>query len=141
MLVVEAARRSGSLVTARLAAEQNREVFAVPGSILSPLSRGCNDLLHSGAAMVRSVDDILVELAPRLQQHLQSGKRVDHADSGGPGFAPSSLLERVGYDPVTVDQLIETSGLTAGQVSSMLLRLEIEGWLASSADGTVVRIK
>lgn len=141
VLVVEAARRSGSLVTARLAVEQNREVFAVPGSILSPMSRGSNDLIHSGAAMTRSVNDILTELEPRLRQHLVSAETPVPVDSGGKNRGRPPLLEIIGFDPMTVDQVIETSGLTAGQVSSMLLHLEIDGWLASGADGTVVRIK
>jgi DNA processing protein len=141
VLVVEAARRSGSLVTARLAAEQNREVFAVPGSVLSPMSRGSNDLIHSGAAMTRSVNDILIELEPRLRHHLALAGVPGQADSVGDNQGQLPLLESVGFDPITVDHLIETSGLTAGQVSSMLLSLEIDGWLARGADGTVVRIK
>lgn len=91
--------------------------------------------------MTRSVNDILIELEPRLRHHLALAGVPGQADSVGDNQGQLPLLESVGFDPITVDHLIETSGLTAGQVSSMLLSLEIDGWLARGADGTVVRIK
>ena len=141
VLVIEAARRSGSLITARLAAEQNREVFAVPGSILSPVARGCNDLIYSGAAMARSVEDVLAELAPGLRPFLSPVAETVQEKNKRDENGPESLLKLVGFEPIAADQLIQTSGLTAGQVSSMLLRLEIDGWLARCADGTIVRVR
>lgn len=136
-LVVEAAVQSGSLITARLAAEQGREVFAIPGSIHNPLSRGCHGLIRQGAKLVETAADIIEELAP-LIGHLQ--QTPDHA-----GKAPAQAAERewdaeyrrlfrvLGFDPLPVDQLIAHSGLTAEAVSSMLLLLELEGYVSSTA--------
>ena len=127
-LVVEAARRSGSLITARLAGEQGREVFAIPGSIHNPLSRGCHQLIKQGAKLVESADDIVSELGS-LAGHLmqndtnqekQESKNIEHdADY-------EVLLESLSYDPTSADELAENSGLTIDQVSSMLLILELE---------------
>lgn len=136
-LVVEAARRSGSLITARLAAEQGREVFAIPGSIHNPLSRGCHQLIRQGAKLVEAADDIVAELAP-LAGHLM--QTAEH-----PGTPPESrgdadeeyviLLEALGHDPVSTDELAERSGLTINQVSSMLLILELEGKIEKLSGG------
>lgn len=132
VLVVEAARRSGSLITARLAGEQAREVFAIPGSIHNPLARGCHHLIRQGARLVESAQDILEELAPRLRGLLeepeqaqspaaeQSPERDDDAEY-------ARLLAALGHDPVPVDLLIERTGLAARDVASMLLILELEG--------------
>jgi DNA processing protein len=127
-LVVEAARRSGSLITARLAGEQGREVFAIPGSIHNPLSRGCHQLIRQGAKLVESADDIVSELGS-LTGHLmqndtnqekEESKNIEHdADY-------EVLLESLSYDPTSADELAENSGLTIDQVSSMLLILELE---------------
>ncbi len=127
-LVVEAARRSGSLITARLAGEQGREVFAIPGSIHNPLSRGCHQLIKQGAKLVESADDIVSELGS-LAGHLmqndtnqekEESKNIEHdADY-------EVLLESLSYDPTSADELAENSGLTIDQVSSMLLILELE---------------
>lgn len=118
-LVVEAALASGSLITARLAAEQGREVFAIPGSIHSPLSKGCHALIKQGAKLVESAQDVLEELGiaaklPRGANHNMSREDIP-------------LLHHMGFDPCSIDALVERSGLTAEAVSAMLLRLELEG--------------
>jgi DNA processing protein len=139
-LVVEAARRSGSLITARLAAEQGREVFAIPGSIHNPLSRGCHQLIRQGAKLVEAADDIVGELAP-LAGHLLgsmhepglSGRTQAEPDEADTEYV--KLLEGLGHDPVTTDELVERSGLTIDQVSSMLLILELEGKIEKLSGG------
>lgn len=135
-LVVEAALRSGSLITARLAAEQGREVFAIPGSIHNPLARGCHSLIRQGAKLVETASDVLEELGVLIGS---SGARRDEAAP-----APISdveldadyrkLLSEMGFDPISVDHLVQRTGLTADAVSSMLLLLELEG-LVSALDG------
>jgi len=138
-LVVEAATRSGSLITARLAAEQGREVFAIPGSIHNPLARGCHQLIRQGAKLVETAADIIEELWPLLA-HLQAFPTTP----GSPAASNKEqnwdaeyqrLLEVLGFDPLPVDRLIERSGLTAESVSSMLLLLELEGYVASAPGG------
>ncbi|HLT89361.1 MAG TPA: DNA-processing protein DprA [Woeseiaceae bacterium] len=131
-LVVEAARRSGSLITARLAAEQGREVFAIPGSIHNALSRGCHQLIREGAKLVESADDILSELGP-LVGHLMQNDTVTtrpEPSAAAPVVRDPDyrrLLDVLGHDPVSADELAAQSGLTIEQVSSMLLILELEG--------------
>jgi DNA processing protein len=135
-LVVEAAPRSGSLITARLAAEQGREVFAIPGSIHNPLARGCHSLLRQGAKLVETLDDILEELIPlvSLSNTQQSTTMVDDpATEGTPTINEGeSLLENMGFEPISIDEMIERSGLTAEAVSSMLLTLELQGCVTST---------
>lgn len=145
VLVVEAALKSGSLITARLAGEQNREVFAIPGSIHNPLARGCHRLIREGAKLVETASDVLEELAPRLQQFLPEPRQ---ADAGVLGETPPpsdqehhQLLDAMGYDPVPTDTLVERTGLRPEAVSSMLLLLEMEGRVASEPGGLFVRIK
>lgn len=134
-LVVEAARRSGSLITARLASEQGREVFAIPGSIHNPLARGCHRLIREGAKLVESAADIVDELGP-IAGHLMQNAAEES------GQAPAiedpdyrKLLDVVGFDPVTADIIAERSGLTIGQVSSILLILELEGIIEAHSGG------
>ena len=136
-LVVEAARRSGSLITARLAAEQGREVFAIPGSIHNPLTRGCHQLIRQGAKLVEAADDILSELAPLAGHMLQT---VDQSTGSDPSPVEVDeeyvkLLEAIGHDPVNADELVARSGLTIEQVSSMLLILELEGKIEKLSGG------
>jgi DNA processing protein len=131
-LVVEAHLQSGSLITARLAAEQGREVFAIPGSIHSPVAKGCHQLIRQGAKLVDSIQDIFEELgvtAP-LRPEPSSTPR-DEADP---------LLAQMGYDPVSMDALIERSGLTSESLSSMLLLLELDGKVASLPGGRYQRM-
>lgn len=138
-LVVEAALRSGSLITARLAVEQGREVFAIPGSIHNPLSRGCHQLIREGAKLVETAQDVLMELAPQLREAI-SLPVVEQDESGGKGVPEldeeyQQLLGCLGDAPCSVDQLIARSGLTADTVSSMLLLLELQGHVVSTAGG------
>ena len=127
-LVVEAARHSGSLITARLAGEQGREVFAIPGSIHNPLSRGCHQLIKQGAKLVESAEDIVSELGA-LAGHLMQNDN-DEKDSESRSIQHDAdyeiLLNTLSYDPASADELAENSGLTIDQVSSMLLILELE---------------
>jgi DNA processing protein len=133
-LVVEAAARSGALITARQAAEAGREVFALPGSILSPLSRGCHRLIRDGAALVESPEEVIAALAPvagRLRQSLR--ERLAEpvlpvaAATASPTPAAQKLWQALGHDPTDMDQLVSRTGLTAAELSSMLLLMELEG--------------
>jgi len=128
VLVVEAAISSGSLITARAAAEQGRDVFAVPGSIHSPLSKGCHALIKQGAKLVESAQDVFGEL-PQI--------------AAAPPSAPvtnDALLDHMGYDPCNVDILCERSGLTADKVSAILLQLELAGRIESLPGGKYQRV-
>lgn len=138
-LVVEAALRSGSLITARLALEQGREVFAMPGSIHNPLARGCHALIRQGAKLVENAQDIAEELGAWC-----TPDAVQAADNPpeGPGILDGDyqqLLDCMGYDPVAIDGLVNCSGLTAEQVSSMLLLLELQDYVVASAGGRYAR--
>lgn len=131
-LVVEAALRSGSLITARLAAEQGREVFAIPGSIHSPQSRGCHALIRQGAKLVESVSDVLEEL---------------RFDAPGPAAQPeqvaadeSGLLADLGFDPVSLDSLCARTGWGAAELQARLLELELEGHVARLPGGLFQRV-
>jgi len=128
-LVVEAALASGSLITARCAAEQGREVFAIPGSIHSPHSKGCHALIKQGAKLVESAQDLLQEL----------GVDVLAAPSAAAAPAAAGLLAQLGYDPCDIDTLCARSGLTADVVSAMLLQLELDGKVASLPGGLYQR--
>ncbi|MCZ6723090.1 MAG: DNA-processing protein DprA [Gammaproteobacteria bacterium] len=137
-LVVEAARRSGSLITAHQAVEQGREVFAIPGSIHNPQARGCHQLIREGAKLVDQASDIIEELGSLLgfiaQQQINqtSDIQLDQEAIG--------LLEVIGYDPVSADALVERSGLTIDKLSSMLLSLELSNLIQSAPGGCFVRI-
>ncbi len=128
-LVVEAALASGSLITARLAAEQGREVFAIPGSIHSPHTKGCHALIKQGAKLVESAEDLLQELGVN-----GSAARPVAIDPLVPG-----LLAHLGYDPCDINTLCARSGLTAAAVSAMLLQLELDGKVASLPGGLYQR--
>jgi len=139
-LVVEAARRSGSLITARLASDQGREVFAIPGSIHNPLSRGCHQLIRQGAKLVETAEDIFEELASLAAVASPPGP------DSAPAAAPSErdpqylrLLACLGHDPLPVDELARRTGLTTGELSSMLLILELEGEVISESGGRFAR--
>ncbi len=123
-LVVEAALQSGSLITARLATEAGRDVYAIPGSIHSPLSRGCHALLKQGAKLVDTAQDILEDL------HWGSaGARQQPAQPSQPS-APDPLLDALGYDPVGLEALVARTGWSAAQLSAKLLELELDGQVA-----------
>jgi DNA processing protein len=146
VLVVEAGTRSGSLITARLAGEQGREVFAIPGSIHNPLARGCHQLLRQGARLVESGDDVLAELGALAAAGVGAGEAGQPEPGGPPAPAESldpeyeALLEACGHEPVTADILVARTGLTAAEVSSMLLILELQGRLESGPGGRYTRI-
>jgi DNA processing protein len=131
-LVVEAALASGSLITARLALEQGRDVFAVPGSIHSPLSKGCHALIREGAKLVESAQDVISELGLGAAP---SPARDDPAPSRA-----EPLLDQMGADPVDVDSLCSRSGLAPAAVSEALLRLELAGKVAVLPGGLYQRI-
>ena len=131
-LVVEAALRSGSLITARLAAEAGREVFAVPGSIHSPQSKGCHALIKQGAKLVESAADIVEEL--RGQRSLPPGAA---ALPEAPATHP--LLDALGNDPVTLDALLARTGLPTPELSARLLELELDGHVARLPGGLYQR--
>jgi DNA processing protein len=133
-LVVEAGTRSGSLITARTAADQGREVFAIPGSIHAPGSRGCHYLIRQGAALVESVDDILDELSWGGNRALVS---APPADPEAVCLDPeqSRIFALIEHSPCPIDQLISLSGLTTEQVSSILITLELQGLVSESIGG------
>ena len=133
-LVVEAALASGSLITARSAAEQGREVFAIPGSIHSPVSKGCHALLKSGAKLVESAEDVLTELGGFRASGFASTTQPPAAEHAG-------LLQHMGHDPVDVDALCLRAGMSAEQVSSELLRLELAGRVAALPGGLYQRLE
>ncbi|AXK38611.1 DNA-processing protein DprA [Crenobacter cavernae] len=143
-LVVEANVESGSLITARLAAEAGREVLAIPGSIHNPQSRGCHRLIKDGAKLVETVDDVLAEVgrAPAPLAHIAPEKTETRpqAVERGEGLAEPPLLAAMGYDPVDVDTLSVRLKLTAGEVYAMLLELELEGCVAGLPGGRFQRL-
>ncbi|MCD6038957.1 MAG: hypothetical protein K0S27_357 [Gammaproteobacteria bacterium] len=135
VLVIEAAMRSGSLITARYANEQGRDVFAVPGSIHNPLARGCHHLIRQGAKLAETAEDIVEELT-----HLRAitvpiktiTQTKNHAKLAPPLRA---LLVHIGYEVTALDTIMMRSGLTAGEVSSMLLSLELQGFIRTMHGG------
>ena len=145
VLVVEAARRSGSLITARLAAEQGREVFALPGSIHNPMARGCHRLIRDGARLTESAEDLFEELGPLLGAALQPvaeshGTPAPESPSWEPDEDYSRVLDAMGWGPVTVDDLHRETRLTASELSSMLLILELHGAVESGPGATFFRV-
>jgi DNA processing protein len=144
-LVVEATLRSGSLITARQAAEQGREVFAIPGSIHNPLAKGCHALLKEGAKLVEEADDIIFELARELAGFVGASATpaTSQAVAGEQELDAdyALLFEHMALDePVSVDTLVERCGLTPEAVSSMLLILELRGLVASLSGGQYTRL-
>lgn len=166
-LVVEAALQSGSLVTAQHAIEQGREVFAIPGSIHSPLAHGCHRLIRQGAKLVETAADILEELAPQLQTYLGLGISTTDTPICSPPkpHKPLSFLEEIrtqgnneerseasldaeeqqilatiGLEPLPIDQIVIQTGLTTDVVSSMLLMLELQGYITACGGGRYKRL-
>lgn len=139
-LVIEAALASGSLITARAAAEQGREVFAVPGSIHSPLSKGCHALIKSGAKLAESAEDVLAELSAFRRTGFASTRAAPNAAAGAQGNAEEPLLTCMGFDPVDVDSLCARAGLPAERVSADLLRLELAGRITVLPGGLYQRL-
>ena len=135
-LVVEASLQSGSLITARLAAEQGREVFAIPGSIHSPQAKGCHQLIKQGAKLVDNMQDIVDE----MKWPARATSAAPVADQPGDLQQEEPLLEAIGYDPVSMDTLAARSGLTLEHLSAMLLMLELEGKVAALPGGRFQRV-
>jgi DNA processing protein len=155
VVVVEASVQSGSLVTARFAGEQNREVFAVPGSIHNPMARGCHQLIRQGAKLVESAEDVLVELRLAIADQLPKAKAAARKDTSGLGTRQGSksraaqsdqngpqaqlplaaedqqLVDALGFDPISIDQLVDRTGMSIPALSSTLLRLELDGVVAA----------
>lgn len=138
-VVVEAGLQSGSLITARLAGEQGREVFALPGSIANPLARGCHRLIRDGARLVEEPAEVIEALAPAARaMGVELAQRLARADAPAPPDAETHddpdyrrLHEALGHDPATLDELAARSGLGAAALSSMLLMMELDGRVAS----------
>ncbi|HEY5810664.1 MAG TPA: DNA-processing protein DprA [Povalibacter sp.] len=152
-LVIEAAVRSGSLITARLAAEYGREVFAIPGSIHNPMARGCHQLIRQGAKLVETADDIFDELRSLIgllhpagestndPLALEAQKIAAKSVASGPRLDKGYeiLLDALGFEPAGVDLLVVRTGLRADEVASMLLILELEGHISPYPGGLYVR--
>jgi DNA processing protein len=136
-LVVEAAHESGSLITARLASEQGREVFAIPGSIHNPMARGCHRLIRQGAKLVETVDDILEEIAP----HITARKPLTSTAITSDNAAHEKILTALGDDIASFDILLERSGLELEALNSALLTLELNSQVATTSGGGYQRLR
>ncbi|EDP99573.1 DNA-processing protein DprA [Shewanella benthica] len=140
-LVVEACRKSGSLITAKLALEQGREVFAVPGNILAGQSQGCHDLLKDGAKLVENAADIIEEVTALSDFHLEELRRRHYIEEVKAVNLPfASLLASVGYETTTIDDVVEHSGKAIDLVLEQMLELELQGWVAV-VPGGYIRLK
>ncbi|RMH17051.1 MAG: DNA-protecting protein DprA [Gammaproteobacteria bacterium] len=153
-LVVEAGMKSGSLITARQALEQGREVFALPGSIHNPMSRGCHALIRDGAKLVENVDHIFEELGPLIRTVVsascEGNKQATDLSIEGPAAdeifseklndQEKRLLSCLGYEPVTPDHLVARSGLLVEHVNAMLVSLELSGYVTSLPGGLFVKV-
>jgi DNA processing protein len=141
VVVVEAAVQSGSLITARMALEQNRDVFAIPGSIHNPLARGCHRLIREGATLVETAKDIFDQLGDEIGVLIQtpSISSVESLDEEAVDLDPKlkRILAQIGYEVTAMDVIISRSGLTPSELSSMLLSLELEGYVHSVPGGYV----
>jgi len=147
VLVVEAAVKSGSLITARHALEQDREVFAIPGSIHNPLARGCHQLIRQGAKLVETAEHILEEIANSLEFQLKLPdialqEVTEKEKSSSPEWDEDyqSVLNTMGFEPISIDAVIVQTGLTAEEVSSILLMLELQGQVAPSGGGSYTKL-
>ncbi len=165
-LVVEAAQQSGSLITARLAMEQNREVFAIPGSIHNPLARGCHQLIRQGAKLVETAQDILEEMATvidvsehpddlqissntstnrptSVENRIKTNSNPANTENldSSPNDDQQIILKEMGFDPISIDQLIVRTGIDTASLSASLLMLELQNLIASNGGGTYTRLK
>ena len=138
LLVVEAAQKSGSLITARLALEQNREVFAIPGSIYSPLSRGCNAMIREGAKLVETPQDIIDELSQYKQRinFLRTEPEQSLLD-----LEQQTLLNLVMFSPTSIDDLVESSAQSVESIAAQLFMLELQGYIEAITGGCYIRVK
>ncbi|MDQ8039191.1 MAG: DNA-processing protein DprA [Rickettsiella sp.] len=139
ILVVEAAMRSGSLITARFALEQGREVFAIPGSIFNPLSQGCHALLKQGATLIENSHDILLELSfsPLMQVKPEKNLEVKNETDSRPQLESDDikLVECLGFETVTIDTLVVRTGLTTNKLLARLVLLELQGYISAVPGG------
>jgi DNA processing protein len=143
VVIVEAAHRSGSLITARMAAEQGREVFAVPGSPLDPRAAGTNDLIKQGATLVTDANDIIQAVAPIMERPLAQGLREDDDDplaSDPQADERARVVGLLGPAPVSIDDLIRITGLSPAIVRTVLLELELAGRLERQGGGMVTMV-
>jgi DNA processing protein len=138
VLVVEAAHQSGSLITAKQALDIGREVFAIPGSIHSPVAKGCHQLLRQGAKLVESGQDIIEELQPMLSSGIRPKIETVSAPSGSIGVDP--VLEAMGFDPVQLLDITRRCKLPSHRVQTRLLELELLGQIARLDDGRLLQI-
>ena len=141
VLVVEAARRSGSLSTARHALEQNREVFAVPGSIRNPMKQGCHGLLREGAGLAARVEDITDVLGRfrRPEETSPADASARDAKINTLDEQEKVLLDNIGYEPTGLDEIVNMTGFEVGEISGKLLNLELEGLITALAPGLYMR--
>lgn len=136
VLVIEAALKSGSLITAHFANEQGREVFAVPGSIANPLAKGCHALIREGAKLVETAEDVLEELPIAWNANARSSQSAS-CNRGGLDFDTRRLLDELREDLISIDQLIVQTGLNPEQAASKLMQLEMKGYIVAQAGGYV----
>jgi DNA processing protein len=141
VLVVEAARRSGSLSTARHALEQNREVFAVPGSIRNPMKQGCHGLLREGAGLAERVEDIagVIGRFRNLEEISQAGASARSGKINTLDEREKVLLDNIGYEPTGLDEIVDMTGLGIEDIMGKLLNLELEGLITAVAPGLYMR--
>ncbi len=145
VLVIEASMKSGSLITARLATEQGREVFAIPGSIHNPLAKGCHTLIRNGAKLVETVEDILEEFKHLIDLNalqISPNRTVDNnAIDETPSLDPqhAKILHCMDFEPINIDEIIERSGLAVEVVSSILLILELNNQVIHHGNGVYIR--
>lgn len=141
LLVVEAAKQSGSLITARMALEQNREVFAIPGSIYNPLARGCNALIREGAKLVETTQDIAEELKYHFQQPSFNEIKTPSEALSDLSSEQQALLNFILFSPTSIDSLVTKSHFSVEIISSHLLILELQGYISPTHGGGYCRIK
>ncbi len=135
VVVVEAAQRSGSLITARLAAEQGKEVFAIPGSILSSQSAGCHHLIQQGAVLAQSVEDVLLELRLPISRELMNQKSPLNE-----GDLECEVLQSIAYESTRIEEIIASSSMDIQQLTQRLIELELDGLIARAHNGDYFRI-
>jgi len=146
--VVEAAKKSGSLITAQLASEQNREVFAIPGSIHNPLAKGCHQLIKDGAKLVETAQDILEEMSKVIdintlhEKPELPTKELEQEEVTQPDMPDEhhDLLDKMGYDPISIDELVVRTKQSPESIAAMLLILELQNKVATNGGGTYTQI-